>query len=133
LTEPLVVDASALVALLVDAGEAGEAVASAIAGHELHSPDLALAETASVLRRLEIAGRLQPVEATLAHADLLELPLRTWPYAALAERAWELRGSVTAYDAAYVAVAELAGAPMLTLDVRLPRAAGPRCRFLVPD
>jgi predicted nucleic acid-binding protein len=132
LTDPIVVDASALVALLVDAGETGEAVASAIVGHELHSPDLALADTANVLRRQELAGRLQPVEATLAHADLLELPLRTWPYTALAERAWELRGSLTAYDAAYVAVAELLGAPLLTLDTRLSRGPGPRCHFLVP-
>jgi predicted nucleic acid-binding protein len=133
LTDLIVVDASALVALLVDAGETGEAVASAIAGHELHSPDLALAETANVLRRQELAGRLQPVEATLAHADLLELPLRTWPYAALAERSWQLRGSLTAYDASYVTVAELLGAPLLTLDSRLSRAPGPRCHFLVPD
>jgi predicted nucleic acid-binding protein len=50
----------------------------------------------------------------------------------VAERAWELRGSLTAYDAAYVAVAELVGAPLLTLDARLSRAPGPRCRFLKP-
>ena len=133
MTDRIVVDASALVALLIDAGESGEAVATAIADHELHSPDLALAETANVLRRQELAGRIQPVEATLAHTDLLELPLRTWPYATVAERAWELRGSLTAYDAAYAAVAELVGAPLLTLDSRLARAPGPRCHFLVPD
>ena len=42
---------------------------------------------------------------------------------------WELRGNLTAYDAAYVALAELLGAPLVTLDTRLARAPGTRCEI----
>ena len=55
-----------------------------------------------------------------------------WPHHKLAARAWELRGSVTYYDASYVALAELLDAPLVTLDRRLAQAHGPRCAFLTP-
>lgn len=53
-------------------------------------------------------------------------------YDALAPRAWQLRGGVTVYDAAYVALAEEFEAPLMTLDLRLTRAPGPRCAFVTP-
>jgi predicted nucleic acid-binding protein len=58
---------------------------------------------------------------------------RSPDYEALAPRAWVLRHSVTVYDAAYVALAEALDAPMMTLDLRLARAPGPRCPFLTPS
>lgn len=55
-----------------------------------------------------------------------------WPHRRLAVRAWQLRDSVTYYDATYVALAELLDAPLVTLDRRLAQAPGPRCTFLTP-
>lgn len=123
----LVTDSSALVALLSDAGAAGDWTTAAVAGSTLAAPELALFEAANVLRLQAGSGRLSATEATLAHADLLSLPLTLWPYAPLAERAWQLRDNLSLYDASYVALAELLGASLVTLDARLARAAGPRC------
>jgi predicted nucleic acid-binding protein len=53
-------------------------------------------------------------------------------YASVADRVWELRRTVTAYDACYVALAELLDAPLATLDVRLARAPGLRCQVITP-
>lgn len=123
---------SALVALLADAGPVGGWVADEVGDGFLAAPELALFETANVLRRHQLSGRLEPVEATLAHRDLVTLPLQLWPYAAVSARAWELRATSTSYDASYVAVAEMLGADLLTLDQRLARASGPACPILAP-
>jgi predicted nucleic acid-binding protein len=131
-TATLVLDSSALVALLADGGPAGSWVAATLEDAFLAAPALAVFEAANVLRRLQLAGRLEPVEATLAHDDLLALPLQLWPYDVLAGRAWELRGALTAYDASYVALAELLAADVVTLDQRLARAGGSRCTVRTP-
>ena len=68
----------------------------------------------------------------MAHADLLDLRVEFFPYAPFAARAWELRDTITSYDAWYVALAEFLGASVATLDGRLARAAGPRCGFETP-
>lgn len=128
----LVVDASALVAVLTDGAGAGEAVADALAGSALAAPELLPFETANVLRRLESGDRLAPDTAALAHRDLLDLALQLWPYAAIATGAWKLRGSLTVYDAAYVALAAQLAVPLVTLDQRLARAASPLCQVIVP-
>jgi predicted nucleic acid-binding protein len=70
--------------------------------------------------------------ATIAHADLLTLPVELFPYHVTADRVWELRANLTCYDGAYVALAELLGAPLATLDLKLSRATGPRCEFVTP-
>jgi len=124
----VVVDSSALVALLADAGAAGAWVTATVSGAVLAAPALMLFEAANILRRHGQSGQLAPVQATLAHEDLLVLPIELWPYAPLAERVWELRENLTAYDASYVALAELLDVPLVTLDGRLARAPGPRCR-----
>ena len=130
----LVADASCLVAALVDEGETGrwaEARLESAAG-ELAAPEVVGAEVANILRRAEHAGRITAAAAAAAHDDLLTLDLVTLPYAPFARRIWELRPNLTAYDAWYVAVAEALAAPLATLDRRLSRASGPRCRFLLP-
>ncbi len=129
---PLVLDSSALVALLADGGDHGEWVATAAQGRFLAAPELALFEAANILRRMHLAGELTGAEASLAHADLLTLPLQLWPYVALAERAWALQQNLTVYDASYVALAELLDAPLATLDERLSRSTGPSCSILTP-
>ena len=65
--------------------------------------------------------------------DLVRLPIDLHPFEPVAERVWELRESVSAYDAWYVALAEALEVPLATLDVRLARAPGPRCSFVLPD
>ena len=129
---PLVVDASAAVALLLDAGHTGDWVAAQVADRHLAAPELVMYEAANVLRRRAAAGAVSPAEATLAHEDLRALALELWPYAVVAERVWQLRDNVTVYDAAYVAVAEMLEADLVTLDVRLARAPGLRCPVLTP-
>ena len=132
MTAPLVVDSSALVALLTDAGPAGDWVASTTSGTVLAAPELALFEAANILRRHQLTGALTSLEATLAHDDLRALPVQLWPYLPLAERVWALRENVTAYDASYIALAELLATSLITLDTRLGRANGPRCPVLTP-
>lgn len=127
-----VLDASAVVALLLDSGRAGRWVAEQVDGRALVAPELVLYETANVVRRQALAGQVSQVEAGLAHQDLQELALDLWPYRACAARVWELRQTLTVYDAAYVAVAEQVDGDLLTLDARLARASGPRCRVRTP-
>jgi predicted nucleic acid-binding protein len=132
MTDRLVLDSSALVALLADRGPTGEWVASLSRNAFLTGPSLVMFETANVLRRHQLAGRLEPAEASMAHRDLVSMPLQLWPYEPLADRVWELRDTVTAYDASYVAVAERVDADLVTLDRRLAQASGPRCRIRTP-
>lgn len=133
MSRTLVLDSSAIVALLADGGPAGEWVAATAEDAFLAAPSLAVFEAANILRRQQLAGRLERVEASLAHDDLMSLPLQLWPYDAVAGRAWELRETLTAYDASYVALAELLSADVITLDQRLARASGPRCAIRTPQ
>lgn len=127
----LVIDASAVVAALVDSGPAGT-WAEGLLASSLVAPHLLHVEVANVLRRAVAAGEISDDIASLAHADLLDLRVHLVTYEAVAERVWELRHNVTAYDAWYVAVAELLDAPLATLDERLAAAPGPRCAFQTP-
>jgi predicted nucleic acid-binding protein len=79
-----------------------------------------------------VSGEISADTASLAHADLLGLRVELFPYAPFAARIWELRENVTAYDAWYVALSESLDASLATLDARLSRAPGPRCRFERP-
>ncbi len=96
------------------------------------APELVLAEATNLLRRLELTGWVTRLEATAACRDLLRLNMERYPFAPFAERVWELRANVSAYDAWYVALAEAVGWPLITLDRRIARASGPRCEVIVP-
>ncbi len=129
----IVVDASLLIAAVVDAGPVGSWAEGIVAGDTpLAAPSLVLAEATNVLRRLEASGRLTRLEATSALEDLLRLELQLFPFEPIAERVWQLRHNLTGYDAWYVAVAETLDAPLATLDQRLGKAPGPTCPFLLP-
>ena len=127
-----VVDASVLVAALVDSEHEGEWATSTLAEGDLAAPELALVEATNILRRLELSGQISRIEATIAHRDLLWLAMEMFPFAPFAERVWALRGGLTSYDAWYVALAEALDCPLATLDRKLSRASGPGCDFLVP-
>jgi|SRR6056297_2336053 len=128
----MVVDASVVVAALVDCGPDGEWAADTLRGHALAAPHHMPIEAGDVLRRAVLAGDLSPDSASLAHADLLALRVGLFPYAPLADRCWQLRDHVTIDDAASIALAEQLPATLATLDVRLARSSGPRCEFATP-
>ena len=128
----LVVDATVVVAALIDGGPDGAWAESVLLSGALTAPALMPVEAANILRRAALAGTVSADAATLAHRDLLDLRVDLFPYEPVASRVWDLRGNLTAYDAWYVALAEILDAPLATLDGRLARAPGPTCRFLLP-
>ena len=93
-------------------------------GESLHAPHLLDVEVAQVLRRYTAAGELTPERGREALMDLVDFPVHRYPHDVLLPRIWELRHNVTAYDAAYLALAEILAAPLVTCDARL--AAAPR-------
>lgn len=127
-----VVDASVLVAALVDSGPHGEWAEGILAAGSLHAPELARVEATNILRRLERAGEITTPEANAAYEDLTQLNMELFSFDPFADRVWALRHNVTSYDAWYVAVAEALGLPLATLDERLSRAQGPTCNFRTP-
>jgi predicted nucleic acid-binding protein len=128
----VVVDASALVALLAGDDPDSRWAFETCFGADLAAPHLAPFEVASVLRRLERSRRMSGDQVAQAFADLLDLPVQLWSFEALAGRAWELRPNLTAYDATYVALAELTEAPLVTLDRHIASAPGIRCAVVHP-
>ena len=132
----LVLDASVLVAALVDNSPHGLWAESVIESHYLIAPDLLLIEAMNGLRRLERSGRISRLEANVAQRDATRLAVELVPISPFAARIWELRHNLTSHDAAYVAIAEALGAPVGTLDARLVSVkdanGGVKCDFVTP-
>jgi predicted nucleic acid-binding protein len=128
----VVCDASALVALLLDSGPDGRWAAWAMDGVDLAAPSLAAFEVANILRRHELVSAVSADQVAQAHADLLDLTVEQWPYELLAPRVWELRHNLSSYDASYVALAELIGARLITLDRKIGRAPELHCPVATP-
>jgi predicted nucleic acid-binding protein len=125
----LVVDASVIAVALADDGKDGDTARARLRNEHLAAPELIDLEVASVLRGRLAGGHLDVRRAKLALADLVDLPVQRAPHRPLLTRCWELRANLTVYDAAYVALAEALDADLLTGDVRLAKAPGPRCRI----
>jgi predicted nucleic acid-binding protein len=123
----IVVDASVIVTALADDGPDGDRARQRLRGERLAAPHLLDLEVTSAWRRLVAAGELDERRARLALADLQELRIDRVRHGTLLDRCWELRGNVTVYDAAYVALAELLRVTFVTADGRLAKTPGPRC------
>ncbi len=128
----VVCDASAVVALMLDAGPDGRWATNALTGADLAAPSLLPFEAANIVRRHELAKLITADQAAQAHADLLDLAIEHWPYELLAPRAWQLRQNLTTYDASYVALAELLDVALVTLDRGISRAPDLRCTVATP-
>jgi predicted nucleic acid-binding protein len=121
----IVLDASAAVELVLQTARAERVAARALHPAErIHAPHLIDVEVTQVLRRLVQAKELTAARGALALGDFAQLFIERHPHHQLLGRIWSLRTSLSAYDAAYVALAEALAAPMLTCDDKLARAHG---------
>lgn len=125
------VDASAMLEVLLRTPAAPRVGARILATNEtLHVPHLIDLEIAHVLRRWVRSGELPNDRAEEALDDFVEMPLARYSHTVLLARIWELRHNVTAYDAAYLALAEMLDAPLITRD-RALAGAGSHARVEV--
>ena len=121
----IVVDASAALEVLLRTPAAAAVEGRLFDPDEtLHAPHLIDVEVAQVLRRYAATGQIDPERCRAALGDFGVFSLRRYPHDFLLPRIWDLRDNLTAYDAAYVALAEALDAPLLTRDRRLAAAPG---------
>jgi predicted nucleic acid-binding protein len=120
----IVVDASALLEVLLHT-PAGQAIDRRLfePGQTLHAPHLLDIEIAQVLRRWALRGEINSERGRVALADLASISVRRYRHDFFLPRVWRLRDNLSAYDAVYVALAEILDAPLLTRDRRLATAA----------
>lgn len=123
-------DASVAVAALT---EPGSPAATVLADDDaiFQAPSIFDAEVLSALRGLVRGGKYDPAAASELITDLTVLPVERWHMSALLPRMWALRDNLTAYAAAYVALAELTGAVLLTGDERITASPAPRCAIQI--
>jgi predicted nucleic acid-binding protein len=126
----IVVDASALIETLLRT-PAADAVEERLFAplQTLHATQLIDVEVAQVIRRYAASGQIDSERGRAALADLADLRMQRYPHHLLLPRIWDLRDNLSAYDAAYVALAEALDAPLVTRDRRLAAAAGHRARI----
>lgn len=122
----VVIDASAVAELLFNRPVAARLRERLSGESELHAPHLIDLEVMQVLRRALRRGALTEAGAADALKDFKELRLTRYPHIPFLDRIWDLRANVTAYDAAYLVLAEVLDAPLVTTDGRLSRAPGLR-------
>jgi predicted nucleic acid-binding protein len=121
----IVVDASAIIEWLLQTPTGIRVEGRMFSGvPSLHSPHLLDIEVAQVLRRWVAGHRITATRGEQALEDLMDLQFTRYPHEPLLWRVWQLRHTVTAYDAAYVALAEALNAPLITCDHKLGAASG---------
>jgi predicted nucleic acid-binding protein len=125
----IVLDASVVVELLLGTQAAGPLAARIRSAAPWHAPAVLDLEVANAIRRLCTTRQTSQERGSRAIEDLGALPVRRYPHTPLLDRIWELRANLTAYDGAYVALAETLRAPLVTRDRRLAGARGHRARI----
>lgn len=120
----LVVDTSAVLEALVAREPASGLVERLADDGDLHAPHLIDIEILHALRRLTASGEISEDRASDARSDVHELAIARYPHLELSDRIWQLRHNLTAYDAAFVALAEALEVPLVTCDARLAAAPG---------
>jgi predicted nucleic acid-binding protein len=123
----IVVDASAALCALLNDGPARQV----LAGEQLHTAHLVDSEVANGLRRMVVARQLAVDDGWTALDRWRRLGMTRYAVVGFLDRVWELHDNLSAYDASYVALAELLSCPLLTADARLSRAPGIRCTITV--
>jgi predicted nucleic acid-binding protein len=132
-SELVVVDASILADALCGSGPTADAARRAIRGMRWAAPEHLRVETFSVIRGRTLGGKLSRQAGERAVHRLGQVVVRTLSCSPLLDRMWQLRDNLSGYDAAYVAVAEVLGVPLLTGDRRVAAAPGLRCQVVVPN
>ena len=128
----MVLDASVVLELLLRTAVGNRVEAKLFSNSgSLHAPHLIDVEIAQVIRRHAFAGIISVSRSEEALEDLADFSLHRHAQTESLQRIWELRHNLTAYDAAYVALAETLDAPLLTCDRKLARAANHRARIEV--
>jgi predicted nucleic acid-binding protein len=127
-TDVPVLDASGAIELIIDRDDRAAQVRAALAGDRPHAPEIIHLEALQTLRGLVRGGRVPLTRASTAVGRLADIGLKSYPHPPLRSRIWALRDRCSAYDAAYVALAERLGMALVTADRRLARAV----RGLVP-
>ncbi len=129
----IVIDASALLEVLLRTSAAPAVEARMFSGATVHAPHVLDLEIAQVLRRYERAGELDRARGSTALEDLAAFEIARYPHDVFLPRVWSLRANATAYDACYIALAEALGAPLITSDRRLSRVPGHAARIEVVE
>jgi predicted nucleic acid-binding protein len=126
----IVVDASFLASALIADNDVGERMRLRLDIEDIVcAPEVIDLEVASAWRRELLVGHIDEDRSRLALDDLAGLSLARMPHRPLMDRVWGLRHNLTAYDAAYVALAESLDATLLTADGRLARAPSLQCEI----
>jgi predicted nucleic acid-binding protein len=128
----IVLDSSAAIEYVALRGHGGWVESQIRDDSDVHAPHLLDVEVASGLRGLVLRGDLAPATARVALDDFVDLDIARYPHVDFLDRIWDLRKHISAYDAAYVSLAEVLDATLVTTDRRLGRSHGHRARIVSP-
>jgi predicted nucleic acid-binding protein len=128
----IIADASAILEVLLNTAIGAEVEKRLFApGQTIHVPYLTDLEVLQVLRRYSRTSVISAVRAREAIKDYIDLPLTRYPHGVLLARIWELRHNFTAYDGAYIALAEALESPLMTCDRAFAAIQGHRAKVMV--